>query len=179
MWRPSLLFGLCVALVLLCGKTKTVAVSYETEGQCQWQGTDVRAGTKELNQGSMARGVGACTGQRHLNTDNHLHTPYQLRSSLIHSSPTPSCPHIVTPQPLVHMQQEDPIKRPSSLFPRTKMRNPYQYPGVVRESPDARERKEKYSKYRTRHPLRLKSRNWKAYDDDVASSSRHVLIIAA
>ena len=114
-------------------------------------------------------------------TSQHRHpfTPYQHQSLLTHSSPTSSCLHIVIPQPLVHVQQEDPIKRRSSLFPRTKRRNPYQYPSAVRESPDVREWKEKYSKYQMRHPSRLKSRNWKAYDDNVTSSSRHVLLIAA
>lgn len=120
---------------------------------------------------------GTSTGQRQLNTDTHLHPTNSGPRS--HSSPTPSCPHIVNPQRPVHVQQEDPIKRRSSSFPRTKRRNPYQYPSAVRESPDARERKERYSKYQTRHPSRLKSRNWKVYDDDVTSSSRHVLLIAA
>lgn len=130
----------------------------------------------------MAQARGKWHWSIHLNTDTHFglcFTPYQLRSSLAHFSPTPSCPPIVTPQVLVHMQQDDPTKRRSSSFPRTKRRSHHPYPGEVHESLDARERKEKYSKYQTSHPSRLKGRIWKAYDDDVTSSSRHVLLIAA
>ena len=51
----------------------------------------------------------------------------------------------------------------------------YQYASADRESPDAREWKAKYSKYQKMYLSRLKSRNWKAYDNDVTNLSRYVL----
>jgi hypothetical protein len=75
--------------------------------------------------------------------------------------------------------QDDHIKRLLSSFPRTKKRSTDQYPSAVRESPDARGPKAKYLKYQRTHPLRSKSGNRKAYDNDVTSLSRHVLLIAA
>jgi hypothetical protein len=141
-----------------------------------------RTDPTELNI-DRARGTVAPTLVRYISTPTPILAsillPINSGPRSLTSSPTPSCPHIVTPQPLVHMQQDDPIKRRSSLFPRTKRTSPYQHPSAVHESLGAREWKEKYSKYQTRHPSRLKSRIWKAYDDDVSSSSRHVLLIAA
>jgi hypothetical protein len=66
MWRLSFQFGQCVVLKLLCRKW---AWQWPVRGLCQCQGTDIRAGPKELNKGSMARDL----AQRHLNTDIHLH----------------------------------------------------------------------------------------------------------
>ena len=189
MWRPSFQFGQCVALVLFCGKLAQGGGSGSYERKARWvpvpmsmNGRSGRTDPTELNI-DRARGTVAPTLVRYISTPTPILAsillPINSGPRSLTSSPTPSCPHIVTPQPLVHMQQDDPIKRRSSSFPRTKRTSPYQHPSAVHESLDAREWKEKYSKYQMRHPSRLKSRIWKAYDDDVSSSSRHVLLIAA
>jgi hypothetical protein len=83
---------------------------------------EVRAGL----DGVEPRSVAAGTGQDISTHPFGLYfTPYQLRSLLTLSSPTPSCPHIVAPQPLVHIHQDDPIKHRSSSFPQTKKENLY------------------------------------------------------
>ena len=81
MWRPSFQSGPCVALVLLCGKLVTVAVvKQETEGQCQLSknGRPGRADRVEPKTTKPRIWHGTRTalhwsGQRHLNTDIHLH----------------------------------------------------------------------------------------------------------
>jgi hypothetical protein len=63
-----------------------------------------------------------------------------------------------------------------SSFPQTKEKSLYPYPHADLKDQDAREGKAGLSQWQ-RHS-RPKSSNWKAYGNDVVSSSRQVLLAA-
>lgn len=141
MWEIGSNSHKTIAVVAMKRKKARASATGSANGQCQ--GTDVRAEPTEVQPRIDGTGLSP-------NTDIWPLFYTLLTLVLAYSLPplplTLSCPHIVDPQPLVHMQHEGPINRRSSSFPRTKVRNPHQYPRGVRESPNARERKEKYSK---------------------------------
>lgn len=151
MWQPPFQFGQCVLLfgkLAVIHKTVAVVAMKRKAPMMPMPAPNVSSRMSGPERQSSTKRDWHCseTSQRR-HPFGFYFTPYQLRSLLTHSSQTPSCPHIVTPQPLAHTQQEDPIKRRSLSFPRTKKRNPYQYPSAVRERPEGREWKGKYSKY--------------------------------
>lgn len=81
MWRPSFQFGQCVESVLLYRSLTQDGNSggYETEGPCQCQGTDIRAGPTELNQGTrrlaLVKDISTPTPIYTLSTPVLVHSP--------------------------------------------------------------------------------------------------------